>query len=64
MGSLLYISGEQGGIVSQVAFDKIQETANKLFKIKDRLTFSIPVEEVQVIGQISNIPILRQDALE
>jgi hypothetical protein len=62
-GSLLYLFGQPGGIVSQSAYDKIEETANKLFEIKDRLTFSIPVEEVEVIGQISNVPTSRQAAL-
>jgi hypothetical protein len=45
-----YIFGQPGGIVYQAAYDKIQETANKLFEIKDRVNFSIPVEEVHVIG--------------
>jgi hypothetical protein len=62
-GSLLYLFGQPGGIVSQSAYDKIEETANKLFEIKDRLTFSIPVGEVEVIGQISNVPTSRQSAL-
>jgi hypothetical protein len=62
-GSLLYLFGQPGGIVSQSAYDKIEETANKLFEIKDRVTFSIPVEEVEVIGQISNVPTSRQSAL-
>ena len=62
-GSLLYIFGQPGGIVSQSAYDKIEETANKLFEIKDRVTFSIPVEEVEGIGQISNVPTSRQSAL-
>ncbi len=61
--SLLYLFGQPGGIVSQSAYDKIEETANKLFEIKDRVTFSIPVEEVEVIGQISNVPTSRQAAL-
>jgi hypothetical protein len=51
----LYIFRQPGGIVSQAAYDKIQETANKLFEIKARVNFSNPVEEVHVIGQISNI---------
>jgi hypothetical protein len=62
-GSLLYTFGQPGGIVSQSAYDKIEETANNLFEIKDRVTFSIPVEEVEVIGQISNVPTSRQAAL-
>jgi hypothetical protein len=62
-GSLLYIFGQPGGIVSQSTYDKIEETANKLFEIKDRVTFSIPVEEVEGIGQISNVPTSRQSAL-
>jgi hypothetical protein len=64
IGYLLGIFGDPGGIVSQAAYDKIQETANKLFEIRDRVTFTIPVEEVQVIGKIANVPASRQEALQ
>jgi hypothetical protein len=64
IGYLLGTFGDPGGIVSQAAYDKIQETANKLFEIEDRVTFTIPAEGVQVIGKIANVPASRQEALQ
>ena len=62
-GYMLGTLRSPGGIVSQDFYDKIQETANKLFEIRDRVTFSIPMEEVRVIGKISDVPASRQEAL-
>jgi hypothetical protein len=62
-GYMLGLLTNPGGIVSQEFYDKIQETANKLFEINDRLDFSIPMEEVRVIGKISGVPASRQEAL-
>ncbi len=62
-GYMLGVLTNPGGIVSERFYDKIQETANKLFEINDRLNFSIPMEEVRVIGKISDVPASRQEAL-
>jgi hypothetical protein len=62
-GSMLGTLRFPGGIVSQDFYDTIQETANTLFEINDRLDFSIPIEEVRVIGKISDVPASRQEAL-
>jgi hypothetical protein len=62
-GSMLGTLRFSGGIVSQDFYDTIQETANTLFEIRDRVTFSIPIEEVRVIGKISDVPASRQEAL-
>jgi hypothetical protein len=63
-GYMLAVLGNPGGIVSERFYQKIQESANALFDMRDNLNFAVPVDDVTITGQIARIPESRQEALE